>query len=305
MHLRPRLALAALLVACGFAACSSESPAPEAQKPAPAAVAPEIRLPSRPLRLGRPPHIGKLVSQDYTPLARHLGRAIGHDVELVVTSSYDDAVARIVKGELDLALLTPFAYVAAKAQLPELHLLATTIGEGVQRYRGYIVASAQKPWRDLSELRGKRFAFVDPHSASGYLYPLATLADAGIDPAKDFAATSFAGSHDAVVKQILAGKVDAGAIASTTFQHLRAEDLESKLVILGKTEFIPFDGFVAHPSLPEPVRQSLKRTVLELNVRTEEGRKVLSGFSTTSGFLEADDTLFDGVRKVAARVGVR
>jgi len=38
----------------------------------------------------------------------------------------------------------------------------------------------------LKDLNGKRFAFVDYQSASGYLYPMALLEKNGLNPEKNF-----------------------------------------------------------------------------------------------------------------------
>jgi phosphate/phosphite/phosphonate ABC transporter binding protein len=260
-----------------------------------------LPLPARPLRLGRPPHL-RDTGTEYGPLAAHLGAALGHPVEIRVPGSYDAVAAELAAGELDLALLTPFVYVKAKAQLPGLRLLAALLGEGAPKYLGYVVVRADSPVEQLVGLRGKRFGFVDQGSASGYLFPRALLLDHGLVPERDFAAVEYGGSHARVVEWVLAGTVDAGAVSSTTFVHMKGEAIGNKLSIIGKTDWIPFDAFVAHPSVPEPVVTRLRQTLLTLNVRTPEGRHVLTGITTTSGFVAVDDAHYDSVRAVARRL---
>lgn len=258
-----------------------------------------LDLPDRPLVLGRPPHLSRLTEREYQPLAAHLAKAIGHPIEMRVPGSYGEVTDLLVAGEMDLALLTPLIYVQARERLPSLRLLATLLGEGAPRYRGYIVTELGTGIRSLEDLRGKRFAFVDSGSTSGYLFPVVLLREAGIDPARDFASTEFAGSHALVVKRILSGRVDAGAISSTTLAHLRAEGVPADLNIVAKTDWIPFDAFVAHPDLPEAVAQTIQHTLIGLSTRTAEGRSVLTGITTTNGFVFGDDRMYDTVRKVA------
>ena len=63
---------------------------------------------------------------------------------------------------------------------------------------------------DLSDIRGKKVAFVDPSSASGYLYPAAHLVGLGYDIDKDIDSV-FAGGHDKSLQAVLNGDVDVAA----------------------------------------------------------------------------------------------
>jgi phosphate/phosphite/phosphonate ABC transporter binding protein len=298
MHLR------FLFAAVLFTACTEKAPAPVEPEPMATPEAAPTQLPSRSLRMGRPPHLRE-ARNEYEPLAQYLGAAIDHEMHVVVPGSYDQVVAMLVAGRLDIAMLTPFLYVKAKEQLPELRLLATVLGEGAPKYRGYIITAANSPIVKVADLKGKRFAFVDRGSASGYLFPAAHLLDAGVDPAKDFKKVRWGGSHQQVVEWVVAGKVDAGAISSTTFMHLRGSTLPNEVHILAKTDWMPFGAVVAHPSVPAASADQLEMTLLSLSIRTEEGRRVLTGITTNSGFVKGDDSAYDGVRKVAAKMRER
>ncbi|MEE8409549.1 MAG: phosphate/phosphite/phosphonate ABC transporter substrate-binding protein [Myxococcota bacterium] len=299
-----RLRLVAIAVAMALlSACreqAKESVPTEPAKPEPVV---SVELPVRPLRFGRPPHLTAATArQEYTPLADFLGRAIDHEIVVVVPGSYDQVVDMLVRGELDMALLTPFTYVKAKRRLPSLVLIASMVAEGAVKYRGYIVTKANGEIHSVDALKGKRFAFVDKGSASGYLFPHVALLEAGIDPRRDFAEVRFAGGHPKVVQWVLDGTVDAGAISSTTFRHLRGEALFSRLEIIAKTAWIPFDAVVLHPSVPEPVARKLQTTLMGLNSQSPEGRAVLTGITTTNGFIAGNDATYDPVRRVAAQL---
>ena len=293
----------ALTAGCDDPAPTPSDAPPEAAGPAVAAAPEAATLPDRPLLLGRPPHLSTVTRAEYEPLAAHLAEAIGHRIEVRVPGSYTEVVDLLVAGKLDMALLTPLTYVEAHRRVPNLRLLVSLLGEGSPKYRGYIVTKLGGKVHSVADLKGKRFAFVDRGSASGYLFPAAHLLDAGIDPEKDFAKVVFVGDHPTVVHDVVAGKVDGGAISSTTFNHLRSESLGSKLEIIAKTDWIPLDAFVAQGSLPESVATKLQAALIALNMRTPEGRAVLRGVTTTNGFVPGDDSLYDPVRRVAERVG--
>lgn len=302
--IRTRCCLAVVVLAAASGpACTEQAVEIAPSEPEKAAPAPVFELPDRALRFGRPPHLTVDVARaEYTPLANYLGRAIDHEITVVVPDSYGQVVDMLTDGRLDMALLTPFTYVKAKQRLPSLVLIASIVAEGSAKYRGYIVTKATGKIHNVDALKGKRFAFVDESSASGYLFATAALLDAGIVPERDFAEIRFAGSHPKVVHWILDGTVDAGAISSTTFRHLRGESLTTRLEIIAKTEWIPFDAMALHPSVPEPIVRKLQSTLMNLNIQSPEGRAVLTGITTTNGFIAGKDAAYDPVRRVAARL---
>jgi phosphate/phosphite/phosphonate ABC transporter binding protein len=301
---RQRVLIAALLT---VTACR-QRPTTETLPAAPVVEAEATRtaaMPSRSLRLGHPPNLSVKGSQaEYRPLAEYLTQALQHNVFVVVPDTYGEVVDLLVDGELDFALLTPFLYVRAKKRLPALKLVASLLGEGAAQYRGYIVTAAASPIHDVKGLKGKRFAFVDKASASGYLFPLAVLKENGIDPDRDLKEVVFAGSHRKVVDWILEGRVDAGAVSSTSFVQFRGEAISSRLFIIAKTDWIPLDAFVARPDLPEPLVAKVKTALLSLDARTAEGRNILSGVATNNGFVEGKDEIYAPVRKIADKLGL-
>lgn len=303
---RSSLGAAAALALLAVIACEQRQP--EARAPASesrASVAAPAPRGGRELRLGRAPHLSvKATRVDNEALVRYLSGKLGQPVELVVPGTYDAVVEGLMRGEIDIAYLTPLSYVVAKERLPGLVPIVQLVAEGAGRYLGYVVTSVDRPIEHLAELRGKCFAFVDPQSTSGYLFPLDVLRRAGIEPERDFEKTLFAGSHPKVVEEVLSGRCDAGAIASTTFRHMRSENVVRRLRILAKTDWIPFDSIAVHPSLAPETARVLEQALLEVSSRTPEGRAVLMAVTSSNGFVKADDRTYDGVRAVARRLGL-
>ncbi len=78
---------------------------------------------------------------------------------------------------------------------------------------------------NIKDLRNKSFAAVDSHSLGGWHAALREIHRAGLEPRKDFKSLSFAGTHDAVVHQVLSGIVDAGTVRSSQLERMAAEGL--------------------------------------------------------------------------------
>jgi phosphonate transport system substrate-binding protein len=118
-----------------------------------------------------------------------------------------------------------------------------------------------KPPRDLE---GKRAAWVDPHSASGYVLPRMGLSAVGVDPRTAFRTERFFGSHDAVVRAVIERRADFGA----TFGGLdasgalvrgawSASEAAGDVAVLATFGAIPPDVIAARADLPTFVCESL------------------------------------------------
>jgi phosphate/phosphite/phosphonate ABC transporter binding protein len=148
---------------------------------------------------------------EFDPLMAYLSDAIGRKVVLYIAKNYGDLRTQMEAGAVDIGSFSPFAYVDA-ARGGKIRIIAQSILDNSATYRGLIITRKDSGLKTVAELEGKRFAFVDPKSASGYVYPRAMLIERGVNPERYFKETIFAGGHDKVIAAVLEGKADAGAI---------------------------------------------------------------------------------------------
>ena len=149
----------------------------------------------------------------------------------------------------------------------------------------------------LADLKDKSFAFVDPASTSGHLYPKSLLLSKGFDPRTFFDKSIFVGSHNAVVLSILKGKVDGGA----TYEDARAAvansfpEVYKKIKVIAYTKNIPNDVVAVRKDLSPMLKQNIKEGLKYL-AKTPEGLKVLKKVYGISGLVDLDG-FFDPVRE--------
>ena len=164
-------------------------------------------------------------------------------------------------------------------------------------YRGQIVTHVDSGIKTLADLKGKKFAFVEPASTSGHLYPKMLLLSKGLNPDHLFAQARFAGSHNAVILSVLKGEVDAGA----TYDDARAAvaktypEVFSKLRVIAYTQDIPNDTVSARKDLDPALKQKIKTGLMHL-AKTPDGSKVLKRVYGISGLMDFD-AFFDPVRE--------
>jgi phosphonate transport system substrate-binding protein len=244
------------------------------------------------------------------PLMSALKEALGMQVVPFVATDYTGIIEAMRSNKLDVAFFAPGALVLAeKKAKAQVILKASRHGKSV--FYSAIITHRDSGIHRLSDLKGKTFAFVDPTSTSGGIYPKAMLMDMGISPERDFSRTIYAGGHDAAVLAVYNKKVDAAATFSNDpqgkdaawNQFLTTSKQSSKIVPIAFSKPIPSDNIAVHSQL-DPLLQKKIKTVFLLLSQTPKGRKLLWDLYRIDGFVEAKTSDFDPVRDAFAKVGL-
>ena len=288
-----------LLSACG------PVPASTANSPS------NIGTSERPIRMAFVPSLdAQAVLGTAQPLADALNRETGLVFDVSVPTSYTAVIEAMGAGQVDVAWLATFAYVLAHDKYGT-DVILTTIRQGSKTYRSQIITRADSGIRSIADLRGKKFAFVDSASASGFLYPVALLAKNNMDYKTAFAETVNAGGHDKVVIAVYNRQVDAGATfgnsietgAATDARTLVAStipDVMEQVVSIAVTDLIPNDTVSVRRGLDPALSQRIKSGLLKLS-ESPDGQRLLRELYNINGLAEAADVDYNSVRE-AARV---
>ncbi len=289
------------LFGAAWVGCKEPAPAPRIreQEPGPKA---DFQPPEgfTELTLSSTPYLEpELLLRQHQPLAEYLSAHLGVPVRIVRADSYDHLGALMREGKVDLGSFSPLSYVRAQKRDPSLLPVVNFISEGSATSAGYIVVRAGGEVARLEELRGKRFAWVDRSSTSGYLFPRALLQDRGLDPDTFLGETAFLGNHEAALLAVHRGEYDATATYQGALPALQKSQGIDPLSfrIVAKTLRAPKDLFCARGDLPQEVVTQVRRALLALSVHSEQGRRILRPLNV-NGFIPADERLYDEVRKV-------
>ncbi|MEZ4770452.1 MAG: phosphate/phosphite/phosphonate ABC transporter substrate-binding protein [Caldilineales bacterium] len=222
-------------------------------------------------------------------------------VDSSVATSYAAAIEAMCAGKADIVWLATLSYVIAKDKCPDAELLLTSVRFGSQFYNGQIIVGADSGIETIADLNGKSFAFTDPASTSGYLYPTALLEENGVTLGESL----FAGSHNSAALAVYNGRADAAATYVDVRNSLESDfpDIKDKTKVIALTDDIPNDTITAGPDVPADVAQAFKQAMLDI-VGTEDGLKAVYDIYEWEGAAEADDSFFDPVRTAATAIGV-
>ena len=241
---------------------------------------------------------------NFEPLMTYLSDAIGRKVVLYIAKDYGDLRTQMESGQVDIGSFSPFAYVDAQRG-GKIRIIAQSILDHAATYRGLIIARKDSGIRSIADLEGKRFAFVDPKSASGYVYPRAMLIEKGVNPEHYFKETIFAGGHDKVITDVLDGRVDAGAIYDGALGVAKGQGIATDgLVTLSSTDPIPHDAIAVRVGMDVALARKIQVALVDLD-KSEAGRRVIAqSTKKLTGHVVAEDSLFDVVRRTAKIAGM-
>src|SRR5437667_6016699 len=236
---------------------------------------------------------------EFEPLMTYLSDTLGQRVTLYIAKDYGDVRTQMEKGSVDIGSFSPFAYVDA-ARGGKIRIIAQSIIDGSATYRGIIVARKDSGIKSIADLKGKRFAFVDHKSASGYVYPRAMLIEKGINPESYLRETIFAGSHDKVIAAVLEGRVDAGATYDGALGVAQRSGVSTEsLVTLAGSDPIPHDAIAVRVGMDDALAKRIQLALIDLD-KSEAGRRVIANSKKKlTGHVIAEDKLFDVVRRTA------
>lgn len=221
---------------------------------------------------------------------------LGMPVVPFVATDYNGIIEALRAGKLDVAYLGPFSYVLATSVTNvEAFAVAVTRKTGQSAYKSVIVARKDSGIRELADLKGRTFAFVDPSSASGHLFPKAGLEQAGFVPAQLFSRVIFSGSHDASILAVENRKVDAAAVADRIFASAVSNGLvkQDDFQVVWSSRPIPESPMVWRKDLDPALQQKVASALASIKDVPWGDQGVLDGFQPTS------DAAYDVVRDTA------
>lgn len=228
----------------------------------------------------------------WQPFAEYLAARLGRPVEITLKPDYGRVARDLLEGNLDLALLGSLAYVQAAAK-GAIVPLARRVIFGSDHYRSIIVVHRDGPITALDGLEGRRFAFTDKNSTTGYALPVLALKDAGLAaPERFFSEVIFTGNHDSALLAVYTGSAD-GAALSTTRLDPRNSKLK-RLRVIWRSEEIPLGPFVARQELGAAMTRRLREAILRIG-DTADTRPLLAQLGV-DGFVSADDRDYASVR---------
>ncbi|MPZ12941.1 MAG: phosphate/phosphite/phosphonate ABC transporter substrate-binding protein [Chloroflexi bacterium] len=242
--------------------------------------------------------------QGFGPFRDYLASKLDVDVEQFVASDYTSVIEAMRAKRIDAAWFGPFSYILAAQEANAQAVVAYIGANDLTTYRTWFIVPASSPIQTLDDLKARAgeitFAFVDPASTSGNLYPRKKLQEMGLNPDTDFAEAIFAGGHDASLLAVANGRVGAGVVCDNCAEGFLAQGIASRdaFRIIGESDPIPNDPWAVRRDLEPAFVEQFRQAMIEVS-SNPAAIKALAAYSTLKGYQAIDDARYDTVRDTA------
>ena len=213
----------------------------------------------------------------YKGFGEYVKKKLGVELELFLASEYAGVIQAIGAKQLEVMDMGASGYAAAWLETRGAvePLVVPTNPDGTIGYYSVAFVRADSPYKTLKDLKGKIWAWAEPNSSSGYLFPLVGLRKMGIEPEKFFGKVVFSGGHEQNIVGVLDKAYD-GAVTWTNDveKHtrgglhmmlsrgvLKKEDIR----IIWVSDLIPNPVIAIRSELPKEMKAELKAMFLGMH----------------------------------------
>ncbi|WP_321111964.1 PhnD/SsuA/transferrin family substrate-binding protein [Halorussus salinisoli] len=243
----------------------------------------------------------KLEAQ-YQPIQEYLNSEFDVPAKLQLANNYSAVIQALGAGTSDVAETGPFsAALGVKAEKAEIVLQRK--GYGTWEYKSLVIASNDVDVSNLDEMKtyienndDVTVAFADRLSASGCLFPLYDLKQAGIEignlPESGGSEASFNpnfSSHTAAYETLKNGQADFAGVGG--FVPGLQDDFEDNATIIKEHDGLPRAPIVVSPELSDAEKSAI------VDAFTSAPQKIYHGKDGEEG--TDDDLWFNGVREIS------
>lgn len=205
----------------------------------------------------------------------YLKEKLGTHVHLKQRRTYEEINSLLHEASVQMAFTCTGGYLAGRRTFG-LEVLAVPVVNGKTAYQSYIITGKNNPANTLEELRGQVFAFTDPLSLSGRIYPVAKLNSQGYITKDFFKKTFYTESHDKSIEAVATGLADGAAVDSLIFDSLEAlpGSFAGQVQVIHKSKEFGMPPVVVTPGLDQEKKRMLLKVLLGMD-DDPRGRVVL------------------------------
>lgn len=213
--------------------------------------------------------------EDIGKVMDYVSRKVGAKFVVVPSIGYEKSIKKLREGDIDAGIFgSAPAFISLKEEIAELIARPEIRKSSV--YYGYWMTLKESGLKKIEDFKGKSFAYVDPYTSAGYLFPRAAVKGKGFDPDNFFGTVKFSKTHEAAIQMLLNGSVDGCAAKDTAYKKFIDTNIELKdrLNIIEVAGPFPERTLMISKRVDEGIRKKVKETLLKMD-SDPEGKKVL------------------------------
>ncbi|WP_413173835.1 phosphate/phosphite/phosphonate ABC transporter substrate-binding protein [Anabaena azotica] len=240
-------------------------------------------------------------TQQLKALSKYLEKSIGYKFDIQPQKDYETIVNLLVTEKIQIAYLDPFIYVKAKEKNIQIEPMVAPMTKVTGRpwHTSMIIANSTRI-KTVKELQKKRFGFINKSSTIGFIIPSIELFEpAGIEPEKTFSEIKFLDSGEQAIAALIAGEVDAVAVAQETYVKAQQEQKldPAKYVKIWESSPFPTAPIVISNKLDPGLINDIKKALIDAPAEIV----AISGVET-AGYTLVDNLNYEPIKKLQSKL---
>lgn len=240
-----------------------------------------------------PPNI---IYRGYQPLLDYITSKSDYRFELKLSEDYNQAVKMLINKEVTAAFLGSYVYVKAHREFGVIPILKP-LNENFEPFsRSVLIVKSSSNIYNISDLKRRRLALPSMESFSSnwilkYEFKKHNIREQDLTEITNYP------HHQSVIQNVSKGYYDAGV----TREYLIKKITNGSIRVILYSEPFPTSPIVAASDYPQPIINSIKKVLLQINHGNPDREKITQGWDTEFiyGFVEAKDEDYDFIRTIS------
>lgn len=230
----------------------------------------------------------------YSDLIKYISDKVGHPIYIKQKKTYEEVNLLLENSEIDFAFICSGAFVD-EYRSGKIKLLVAPEINNKSTYHAYIITQKDSDIEVFSDFENKSFAFTDPLSNTGRLYPMLELSKTHKSEKSFFRKTVYTYGHDISIQMVNRGIIDGASVHGLIFDYIALNSPEKveNIRIIKQSETFGIPPVV----VPATLNQKKVNEYLEilLNIHNDSiGKQTLDKLNIDR-FVVVGDTLYNNV----------
>jgi len=233
----------------------------------------------------------------YHELIDFISKKIGFPIYLKQKRTYKQVNEMLANSEVDFAFICSGAYVN-EVNGQNIKLLVAPVINQQTYYQAYIITKKDLPVNTFKDLEGHSFAYTDPLSNTGYLYPRRNLFNMATNDDVFFSKTIFTYGHDISIQMVNRGNIDASSVHGLIYDYTASFHPErvENIKIIEKSALFGMPPIVTPIGLEDEMFQRYQDVFL--NIHEDSLGAIILDKLKIERFVKVKDSIYDNVRSL-------
>lgn len=240
----------------------------------------------------------------YSRIFDYISQKIERRIIFKQRKSYHEVNELLRLQELDFAFICSGGYIEAKEDF-DAEILAIPQIKGKTHYYAFIIVRNDLKIEKFEDLEELSFAFTDPLSNTGCLYPRYLVRRMNQSEEEFFSHIIYTHAHDYSVQAVANKLVDGASVHSIIFNYMKMNTPHkvAKLKVIKKSGPFGMPPVVINPKIDPNLKRELQEVLFNMS-SDPQGKEVLSRLAIDC-FVPGQDRDYDSVREMKAFIQVK